>query len=327
MSATLEPNRCPCIVKKKDGSDAVCGRPVKANGKCGIHKNTCRSPRKSPKKPVLEPEPAPELEEVQEPALAVQEPAPTPKLIPQVQPAPGTCPCVVVTRKGERKICGRPIKGDGVCGIHGKKCNMPDQQKEEEVEQARKPIVAAEFEESKVFEEKCPCIVKARKKGEEDRMCGNKVKENGRCGIHRNTCIRGDEVTSCPCITKKTGKVCGRKVKAFGKCVFHQKTCDLPKAEEKQEVEAEDEVEVEAALQESASIVDRDVAASAVPGTFPEPEVIIAEEEVAPQLPQDWKYATVENIQEIYSYITNLPEEKVLGDVDLTDQILTYLRQ
>ena len=151
IQLALEQNKCPCIVKK--GIDQrVCFRKVKENGRCGFHKTTCNT-----------------LEQ-------------------------DKCPCIVVTKTKERRICGNKIKANGRCGIHQKTCRLPGE------EGRRKVVVPESPEEEKITDikiveppapapGKCPCILTSKKNpGKAPRICGNKIKANGRCGIHQKKC-------------------------------------------------------------------------------------------------------------------------------------------
>ena len=175
------------------------------------------------------------------------------------------CPCIVITKNKEKRICGNKAKYNGYCGIHKVKCNLPSNvpvppkppsparlppkvpspkpARLPEEPQLVKRIVEAEIVEVKE-ESRCPCMIMSKKVGEPARICGRKIKAHGRCGIHQRTCHLPEVVApaplvpsvveekekieelKCSCIIKKTKQVCGRKVLAGSdRCGRHQKTC------------------------------------------------------------------------------------------------------
>jgi hypothetical protein len=182
---------------------------------------------------------------VQRKRMLEEESSPTPT--PPTKPKPKApkvteerCVCIVTTKNKEKKICGNKAKYDGRCGIHRNKCIVPVVVEEEkkaapDVPVPQKRIVDAEITEVKE-EGKCPCIIVSRKIGVQPKVCGRKIKENGKCGIHQRTCNLPETVSEAPAqegapkpatcaqIIKKTGKVCGRPtVKGSDKCARHQK--------------------------------------------------------------------------------------------------------
>lgn len=345
--------KCPCIVKHKDGTEDVCGRAPKENGRCGLHRKTCRLPeeQKAPLPIKLPEEKAPSPAKpaenqraslpgrVPSPAKqAEKQRAPSPAKLPEEQKAPlpakekrapsstkEKCPCIVVTRQGEKRVCGNAVKKNGVCGIHAKKCNLP-----EGAPIARPSLqpTIIEFEEKKVEEEgRCECIIRARKKGEKDRVCGRPIKKNGRCNIHQKTCITEGTATTCPCIVKKTGKICGRKTKPNGRCAFHQITCTLP--------EKEPEIKATAVAPTSPEVSQElDELSQEIDDLFQEEEEsksVISEPEIVaePEKQEDWTFANAENIDKVYDYVIHIPEEEIdIGDqAPVAERILSYLRQ
>lgn len=164
---------------------------------------------------------------------------------------PTKCPCVVINRvTKERTICGRKVKADGRCGLHQGKCIQNevanDKVSRAEIEERDRQEIIVEVEEKT---DRCPCLIKSGKHGQEGKLCGRKIKANGRCGIHKNACglavnreqivvvgagvdveqkvspreAAGDE--RCKCYIKRTKKPCGRKARANGRCGIHQKVC------------------------------------------------------------------------------------------------------
>ncbi len=110
------------------------------------------------------------------------------------------CQCFV---KSRGDICGRKVKQDGRCGLHKlpKKCEViasPPAPKpsvpaavqeedrgedEEEGEVVDIPFIG-KFEVEEKVNEFCQCIIKPKKKGEPERVCGRKAKKQGFCGFH-----------------------------------------------------------------------------------------------------------------------------------------------
>lgn len=179
VQKALNEGLCPCIIKKPSGNK-VCFRKPKDGGRCGFHRVTCHKPEPSESK--LSEEPAANKPVVTENELEQE----VKKAIDE-----NRCPCIVFTRKREKKVCGNKAKANGKCGIHQTKCNPPD------VIPKKRKIVIPETPEPQIVEVKveevsnktCPCILTSRKKaGEPLRICGKKVKENGRCGIHQKKC-------------------------------------------------------------------------------------------------------------------------------------------
>lgn len=186
----LEKSLCPCIIKK-GLEQKICLRKVKANGRCGFHKTTCNR-----------------LEETLEPVQQAAALSEGEQLIVRAEMATkqGLCSCVVLARSGERRVCGNKIKNNGRCGIHQTKCLQAEELAK------RKPVAVADeesdnddeepapapkikvIEDIKVAEiqkdEKCPCILTSKMKaGEDIKICGKKIKANGRCGIHQRKCM------------------------------------------------------------------------------------------------------------------------------------------
>jgi hypothetical protein len=255
----------------------------------------------------------------------------------------GLCPCVI--RKGTvSKICQRPVKANGRCGFHKTTCNLPEQKQE----LPRKRNSLEEEVEFAITNNLCSCITRAR--SGERKVCGNKVKLNGKCGIHQKKCITADEIAkrkpvniadeesdddeeipspklkvielskavesgTCPCILTskiKAGediKICGKKIKANGKCGIHQKRCELP------------EILTEVKVSEPETILD-DL------DDF-EDEVQISQEdlhkskidvspEVAVRPRTEWNFVPVADIEDVLNYMKNLEQKPSFNILDLS---------
>lgn len=267
---------------------------------------------------------------------------------PIIQQDINKCPCIIVSKGGEKKVCGRPAKNNGRCGIHRTKCTGVDIEVKDEIKRPERP--AAVFAEHSTT---CPCIIVSRKVGEQQRVCGRKIKENGRCGIHKTTCMLPGQQESkqveqeerkmasqlkCTCLIKKTGQPCGRPVvSGTNRCSRHQKKClkvaiiarplEVPKVspvvqplideEEEMWKEFDDELEH---LGEGVSEED----------TVPIQEVVeeepikINEEEIG----DGWTRLRVANVDEITAFVKNIennPAIDITEMVGLNDKIIECL--
>ena len=252
-----------------------------------------------------------------------------------------TCSCIIVGKDKSERLCGRPVKENGVCGLHKKKCvregeeepspkprepspkqrepspkrREPSPKRREPSPKPREPSPKRREPSKKVIDKppkgkKCICIIRSKKKGEPDKVCGRPIKENGRCGIHQKTCNTIAVPSTCPCIVIKTNKVCGRKVKANGKCHFHQKTCKIPEEKKVALVETKEEKEL-------------DELADALEDVFedePIPEVKEIEEPI-----QEREYIrqaeNVLDLKEVYNYLVTVPDKEEVDAADVTEYI------
>ncbi len=309
VPVSIPNQKCPCIIK---ATKQPCGRPIKEFGVCGIHKNKCVEADGNvllPNKPRVQ---------------AVPVPIPVPVV--DVQNA--TCPCVIVTRQGEKKICGRPIKEFGVCGLHKNKCVGPDgvivkpagaeaiksiprrrrvpaaivEEAEPEPPELPEPIVEVQ---PKIIQPigTCPCIIKG-KKGQQDRICGAKIKNDGKCGRHQRTC-------HMPVPAPEPTPVLVPLPAPASPDVMEDLAQEL---EDEFDIEEDDPVEIEISdaeeqLRTPVEVKERE-----------EPVVELATQD-------DWKFAKVDSIEQVYDYLVNVPDVDIGEQVILTDHILTYLRE
>ena len=142
----VEISGCPCIISSGKNKGKVCGRKIKEDGKCGFHQSTCVRPQAPPQEPPVR----------EAPRVLPQEP-PTreaPQVLPQEPP----------TREAPRVLPSPPL---------------PKPQPQEPRVHRRQEEVKVEIVES---DTRCPCIIK--KKGQPDKVCGRKIKQGGRCGVH-----------------------------------------------------------------------------------------------------------------------------------------------
>jgi hypothetical protein len=119
-----------------------CGNKIKLNGRCLVHKNKCvtgtrprRAVQVSPEGAPIEPVARVEVEEIK-----------------QVE----KCPCIVTTKKGLKKVCGNKAKENGKCGIHQKKCNLPEELPEAKVEDDFEDVVGDLLEEIPILPSPVP---------------------------------------------------------------------------------------------------------------------------------------------------------------------------
>lgn len=258
-------NFCMCFVKSKNGP---CGRPIKEDGRCGLHK--------LPKKcEIIE-----QKKEAKRPREKINE----------------KCPCQTTSRTGEKKICGRKIKENGVCGIHSKKCNIPEIKKRLSPEIQEIPLVGKFEIKEEPIQDICRCIIKSKKKGVADRECGRKAKVNGHCGFHAppRKCISPEKLDSPERKNKKKSPVAPRPVPIQKKEVIELKEEEVFEPEREEE---EEEV-------------------------F-EPE---QEEDLKREI---WTFQNAKSLTSVYDYLTKIPAESIdIGDAKIMqDSILFYLRK
>jgi hypothetical protein len=196
--------RCPCVLQAGARKGQPCGKPIKANGRCGTHQQKCVEPIESVEPVVVE-----EMKiEVQPPTGIV---------------GPGLCPCILQagTRKGQP--CGKPIKANGRCGTHQQKCV--------ETLQVEVPVTIVTT---------CGAIFQSG--GRKGQQCDKPALFNGFCKTHARksvvtpalsqTVFASEPETTCPCIIqsgKKRNQKCGRELANDQTvCKLHQKTCIQP---------------------------------------------------------------------------------------------------
>lgn len=153
------PEQCMCVLQGGKKKGQICGRKLKlGQTRCGLHMKTCISG-----------EPEAVRNEV---IAAVDGPR---------------CPCVFQAGKKKGQICGRKTKpGQGVCGVHTKKCIQVDGEDHVPVVAVEPPVVQDQVG-------TCPCIYQSGKK--KGQVCGRKTKPGqGVCGLHLRTCVQPDVV-------------------------------------------------------------------------------------------------------------------------------------
>jgi hypothetical protein len=298
--------------------------------------------------------------------IPVREPSPPPVRRVVKEGAANRCKCIIITKTKEKKECGRPIKEFRVCGIHKRKCLLSDgiltypNQEIEDVEEKNLPEVDVLIEQKEVsidtelqapaleqsfveapapiqdvdVDATCPCIIKSKSTGIPNKRCGRKIKQNGRCGIHQNTCNMAD-VFTCPCIVKKTGLVCGRKVKAHGKCAYHQNTCQLPNKSPSRQDESlvpqddatisiiDEEIIREVMDEKNLEEGDEEISIEVVPIELSD----ITLSNVKPKFGDFWTSIPIPDISTLQEYVENVNPNVDLTDVIIEDKILNFLNK
>jgi hypothetical protein len=183
----LSPSRSRSVSPKPKGANPVEKKEEVLNPKKPLRPRKKKLSPQSDSSSPIEIEPKPAKKKASPPKKAEQSNA-------------DVCQCFVKSR-GE--ICGRKIKQDGRCGLHKlpKKCevvaspptpkpSVPESGQEEdrgkyeeEGEVVDIPFIG-KFEVEKKANEFCQCIIKPKKKGEPERVCGRKAKKQGFCGFH-----------------------------------------------------------------------------------------------------------------------------------------------
>ncbi len=297
----------------------------------------------------------------------------------------GLCPCIVTTKTKEKRVCGNKAKYNGYCGIHRVKCNLPATSTNSQVQPAgisqhindddddmndtfiptasskivsqvsqqsprkvvKRVVEVKEVEEIK-SEGTCPCIIVSRQKnGGSSRICGKKVKANGRCGIHQKTCIlpniinatskdNSNQLKKCTCIIKKTKQPCGRPVlQPTDKCARHQKTC-LKMAK----VEVATTGPILSPIVESKSPIDqeledwgeqlememeKEMEMETKEDITPEIQLSIQ----SPQLDTNWNTVQISSIDEMTKFIGNMSQSKdkdIANMLNIEDKIIRCLQ-
>ena len=92
-------------------------------------------------------------------------------------PQESKCMCIIQSGKQKGAICGRPVKQNGRCNVHKTTCVVGEEQLSEPP--IRPPPIPQES--------KCMCIIQSGK--QKGAICGRPVKQNGRCNVHKTTCV------------------------------------------------------------------------------------------------------------------------------------------
>lgn len=192
--APPESRVCSCILQGGSRKGQICGKIIKANGRCGMHQQKCI--------------------QVEEMLVEVQPPM-------QVVP-PGTCGCILQggTRKGQ--VCGKPTKSNGRCGTHQQKCveSVPI-----EVPPAVISTCGAIIQSGSRSGQPCG------KPANFDGFCKTHQKKAVIGTAQIQPILVSHEETKCPCIIqtgKRQNQPCGRLlVRGQTYCRFHQTSCSL----------------------------------------------------------------------------------------------------
>lgn len=226
------------------------------------------------------------------------------------------CPCIIQSKKGSQggKVCGRKIKANGRCGIHQKTCVLPEAAGAPESKETPEAEPVEEVVEIRP-QGTCPCIIQTKKAGQAGKVCGRKIKANGRCGIHQKTCITKAAAApvaakeTCACITAE-GRPCGRVVTKNARCAVHQKKCTLkspPKTKILPAPEADlDELarDLEDAFEDEQEVQVEGARAGAAPDLEPV-------DDVAGPVNTSWTTRVVEDPREVSDLIDQLKNESV----------------
>lgn len=283
------PQFCPCIIKR---TGKVCGARVKEFGVCGRHKGTCvladgnvvhpaeeaTKPRKKSAKK-KSPEKKAEIEAEEKAVESLK----SPSRAKEDKVAPQFCPCNIKQKSGAIKVCGRPIKAFGVCGLHKNKCVLSD----------GKIMAPSEAESPRVQVKRRP----RKKVVEESTSDEEEIKV---------------EIAPEPVVTPKRRERRKRApVSDDSESSSDEEVTEIDKVDEEKifdELEAEIEARMDEAAREEAVSASRDRPESVDSG--------------------HWNVIQVENIEKVYEYLVNIPEETIdLGDqVYLADEILKYLK-
>lgn len=177
----LEPDVCDW--KMKNGN--VCGRPVKKNGKCSLHLRLAGKKRDSTSGRQEDGDPNSEdatkkkkKNPLERTSLSASSPS-----------RPDSSHCICVLKNG--KICGKPVKLNNRCGIHGKTCIADDATR---VSTSESGSLSSASLLTESHAGRCPCVLKS------GQVC-NKILKDGktRCSRHQaKKCVPFTEVTLPP---------------------------------------------------------------------------------------------------------------------------------
>lgn len=111
----LVSSTCICILQSGSRKGQECGKPVKANNRCGTHQKKCVEPEKV------------QVEKISE----------------QIS----TCPCIIQSGKNKGQVCGKTvIEGTVRCKSHKNACILPETESKTEIEEPVEPIELLESE-------------------------------------------------------------------------------------------------------------------------------------------------------------------------------------
>jgi hypothetical protein len=333
-----EKPRCPCtVVDSKTREKKICGAPVKQNGVCGRHKNKCNLPvpplapepeRKKPASP--KPKPVFELERKKpaSPNLSEAEK----KMFRDSEEAKlnGRCPCIVTKKNGEKTICGNKAKFDGHCGIHKKKCNLPDAvelspaEEEKEITPDEPSVIPVQLPQKReiiaeVSEIKkvgtCPCILTSKRKpGEPAQVCGRKIKADGRCGIHQKKCELPEEAPIVPLIKEPIEEEPNVELDELA-AQIEEELEEEPNVELDElaaQIEEGLEGEEELAAQIEEGLEGEEELAAQIEEELNEPEEV----ELKAELDAEWPIINVASMEDVIQYVRQLdrkPRYDVFG--------------
>ena len=122
---------CPCMLATGKDKGKQCGRKIFNDGKCKIHQKTCLPLSERPQSRL----PIEDKEDKEEPQpVEFQEPEPV-RIEPEIIRDVLGCPCKLLSGVNMGKRCGKPIKEDGKCRFHLRKCEPVEEKKEEEIKE------------------------------------------------------------------------------------------------------------------------------------------------------------------------------------------------
>jgi hypothetical protein len=171
-----------------------------------------------------------DLEEKEESVISPR-PQPTSRQYePVIAPESLRCPCILQAGGRKGQPCGKPVKANGHCGTHQKKCVESVVVEEMKVEV--QPLITV------VEPGLCPCVLQAgERKGQ---LCKKPIKASGHCGTHQKKCVEVLQVEApisvvltCGAVFQsgaRKGQTCDKPALLNGFCKTHAKKAGVTPA-------------------------------------------------------------------------------------------------